>query len=273
MFKKRSAKPNTRKRTKESDSEEEVHVVRKDMKVSAVDSSRASNVEKVDQNTLKEQKKNEVKPENRSFENVQEDAEVVFVDDGLYHGKDGYKTYIEKRECINPKMRAAGPIRLPSHMKTNIRYDYQPDICKDYKETGYCAFGDSCKFLHDSSDIRGDYKFGWQLDKEWEEKQKLGNDPGQFLIESEDEEDDDDDLPFACAICRDPFTDPIVTKCKHYFCEKCALKQFRKTKKCYVCSQPTDGQFTVAYNLIAKLEEKKKRLEEQRKRDEEENFE
>lgn len=28
----------------------------------------------------------------------------------------------------------------------------QPDICKDYKETGFCGFGDSCKFLHDRSD-------------------------------------------------------------------------------------------------------------------------
>jgi hypothetical protein len=43
----------------------------------------------------------------------------------------------------------------------------QPDLCKDYKESGYCGFGDSCKFMHD----RGDYKTGWQLDKEWEEQQ------------------------------------------------------------------------------------------------------
>ena len=39
----------------------------------------------------------------------------------------------------------------------------QPDICKDYKETGFCGYGDSCKFLHD----RGDYKSGWQLEREW----------------------------------------------------------------------------------------------------------
>lgn len=25
------------------------------------------------------------------------------------------------------------------------RFDYQPDICKDYKETGRCGYGDSCK--------------------------------------------------------------------------------------------------------------------------------
>ena len=61
------------------------------------------------------------------------------------------------------------------------RFDYQPNVCKDYKETGYCGYGglsqcllfrlcwltfplDSCIYLHD----RGDYKTGWQLEKEWE---------------------------------------------------------------------------------------------------------
>ena len=47
----------------------------------------------------------------------------------------------------------------------SFRWDYAPDICKDYKETGFCGFGDSCKFMHD----RGDYKFGWQLEREQEQ--------------------------------------------------------------------------------------------------------
>lgn len=106
--------------------------------------------------------------------------------------------------------------------------DYQPDICKDYKgmyrtnyfklsfmivlhlhtymlETGYCGYGDSCKFLHD----RGDYKSGWQLEREWEEMQgKLKKDPNAFLVESSD----DEELPFACYICRQEFKNPVVTK-------------------------------------------------------------
>ncbi len=44
----------------------------------------------------------------------------------------------------------------------------------------------------------------------------------------EEEEEDDDGLPFACYICRQPWTEtratPVVTRCKHYFCEGCALK-------------------------------------------------
>jgi RING finger protein 113A len=33
----------------------------------------------------------------------------------------------------------------------------------------------------------------------------------------EDGESEDEDVPFACLICRNPFKDPVVTKCGHYF--------------------------------------------------------
>merc|ERR1719499_267294 len=61
-----------------------------------------------------------------------------------------------------------GPVRGNAYARTNLRTDYAPDICKDYKETGYCGWGDTCKFLHD----RSDYKSGHLIEKEWEEKQK-----------------------------------------------------------------------------------------------------
>lgn len=39
-----------------------------------------------------------------------------------------------------------GPIKGgPNNIKTITVVDYQPDVCKDYKETGYCGFGDTCK--------------------------------------------------------------------------------------------------------------------------------
>jgi RING finger protein 113A len=46
------------------------------------------------------------------------------------------------------------------------------------------------------------------------------NDPNKYVIKGMNSSDDDD-LPFKCIICRQSFTNPIVTKCKHYFCEKC----------------------------------------------------
>lgn len=65
--------------------------------------------------------------------------------------------------------------------------------------------------MHD----RGDYKAGWQIEKEWEEAQKRKADGGG----SDDDDNkyvvtdsDDDELPFACHICREEFKNPIVTK-------------------------------------------------------------
>ncbi|KAF0387233.1 RING finger protein [Gigaspora margarita] len=183
-------------------------------------------------------------------------------DDNLYKGQNAYKTYIKKRDtaagnAASSKIKA-GPIRAPTNIRVTSRFDYQPDICKDYKETGYCGYGDSCKFLHD----RGDYKSGWQLEREWEEMQgKIRRDKSEFLIESSDESDDE--LPFACLICRQEYKNPVVTKCGHYFCEKCALQNFSKSPKCYACGAPTNGIFNTAKNILQKLEDKKKRLAEQ----------
>ena len=40
-----------------------------------------------------------------------------------------------------------GPIRAPTFLRATTRWDYQPDICKDYKETGYCGFGGNVHVL------------------------------------------------------------------------------------------------------------------------------
>ena len=42
---------------------------------------------------------------------------------------------------IRVSHRKYGPIRAPAYLRSTVRWDYQPDICKDYKETGYCGFG------------------------------------------------------------------------------------------------------------------------------------
>ncbi|KAJ3038960.1 hypothetical protein HK097_002987 [Rhizophlyctis rosea] len=183
--------------------------------------------------------------------------------DTVYKGLSGYKEYVNRRTDNTTQSNAsrirAGPLRGQTNVRISSRFDYQPDICKDYKETGFCGYGDSCIFMHD----RGDYKTGWQLDKEWEEKQKQSQlDPNRYLVDSdkedEEEEESDDDLPFACMICREEFKDPIITKCKHYFCERCALKHSAKSPKCFVCGAATQGIFTPAKELKAKLAEKKK---------------
>jgi RING finger protein 113A len=73
-----------------------------------------------------------------------------------------------------PKAMRVGPQRSTTTIRTVTIVDYQPDVCKDYKgkflflrldcngdlidppylETGYCGFGDTCKFLHDRGTCR-----------------------------------------------------------------------------------------------------------------------
>ncbi len=38
----------------------------------------------------------------------------------------------------------------------------------------------------------------------------------------------------------------FVFRCRHYFCEACALQHYRKSKRCYVCNQQTNGVFNPA---------------------------
>ncbi|XP_057981251.1 zinc finger CCCH domain-containing protein 1 [Malania oleifera] len=179
------------------------------------------------------------------------------------HGYTDYKAGFRREQTVSGEKAggAHGPLRASAHIRVSARFDYQPDICKDYKETGYCGYGDACKFMHD----QGDYKFGWQLEEEWEEAEKakkrilaLGGDDISEGGDDQSEEDEDDSLPFACFICRQPFVDPVVTKCKHYFCEHCALKHHSRNKKCFVCNQPTLGIFNTAHEICKKMAAERK---------------
>ena len=69
--------------------------------------------------------------------------------------------------------------------------------------------------------------------------------------------DEDDSLPFKCFICKKSFTNPIITKCKHYFCEKCALEHYRKSQRCAACGAQTGGVFNPAKDIIARMDKYK----------------
>lgn len=146
------------------------------------------------------------------------------VDDTLYHGQAGYQQYVQRKESTVGNaykgFSAKGPLRAPTNIRSTVRWDYAPDICKDYKETGFCGYGDNCKFLHD----RSDYKSGWQIDRELERGD--GAAPQDVRAYEIDSSDEDDKLPFACYICRGPFNRPVVTGCQHYFCEEYVRRGF-----------------------------------------------
>jgi RING finger protein 113A len=174
----------------------------------------------------------------------------------------------------------AGPIRAAQHVRVTTRFDYQPDVCKDYKQTGFCGYGDSCIYLHD----RGDTLTGWQLEQVWEQEQvqkrkQQEADMDQFLKEQEkragtnnngvagtaptSREDDDDGLPFACYLCRSHFKEPVVTNCGHYFCQDCILQHVRQesssdvlssssSSACPICHKDTFCVFNEPIKLMAK---------------------
>ncbi|KAJ4369486.1 RNA-splicing factor [Didymella sp. IMI 355093] len=171
-------------------------------------------------------------------------------------------SFIDRNPDAPPKF--VGPQKSSSNVRTITVTDYTPDVCKDYKQTGFCGFGDNCKFLH----AREDYAAGWKLDREWEMSTK-GKKPGGTIVASanrDDKEKDEDGvdlallekIPFACIICKKPYKSPIVTKCGHYFCEACALKRYRKDPTCAACNAKTYGVFNGAKNLQRLLEKKQK---------------
>jgi RING finger protein 113A len=135
-----------------------------------------------------------------------------------------------------------------------------------YKQTGFCGFGDNCKFLHS----REDYKQGWQLDREWEDVTRgRKKAPGTVVAsidgkKAEEEQESDEEaflesIPFACIICNESYKEPIVTRCGHYFCEPCALKRYRKDPACAACGAGTNGVFNSAKRLEKLLERKRER--------------
>ncbi|KAI3841963.1 hypothetical protein MKX03_032636 [Papaver bracteatum] len=141
----------------------------------------------------------------------------------VYKGIRGYTVSGEKAGG------AHGPLRASAHIRTSTRWDYLPDICKDYKQTGHY------------------YKSGWQMEKEWEEAEKIRKrNNGRANVS----DDDEDALPFACFICRQTFVDDVLTKCKHYFRQHCALKHIVGK---FACNTPTLGMYDTAHQIKRKM--------------------
>ncbi len=191
--------------------------------------------------------------------------------DGTYRGLKAQKNQFIVKNPDAPN-RSVGPVKAPTNIRTITVTDFAPDVCKDYKTTGFCGFGDNCKYLH----AREDYKAGWQLDKEWEtvtqgKKNLKGTTLASANRNNKNDEDDEENeeamlegIPFACVICRESYKAPIVTKCGHYFCEPCALKRYRKDPSCAACGSGTGGVFNVARNLRKLLDRKREMAKKRR---------
>lgn len=183
---------------------------------------------------LKEQGETSVTPQKVFLPTVESSKNTL-----LSSGDDKVTVQTTKTSPTRKSKGRFGPIGSSSNIRITTRFDYQPDVCKDYKETGYCGYGDSCKFLHD----RSDYKPGWVIEKEWEvsEKRKRATEKEAVVDERK--------LDTVCPICSEEFKRPVKTICGHDFCEDCALVQYAKDSKCAVCAEPTKGIFNVAREI------------------------
>jgi len=154
----------------------------------------------------------------------------------INHSIDRKKQILAERVLKNH-----GPLKSSYHIRSSERFDYQHDICKDYKETGYCGYGEACKFLHD----RSDYKSGWQIKQQREYHISDHTSPQIHPLT------DNRNSYSLCMICQKvwnttPAQKRVKTICGHYFHEDCALIHHSITRTCFICYKRTEGLFNAA---------------------------
>lgn len=123
----------------------------------------------------------------------------------LYRGADGYTDFRKRGSAKDAKSAAVaagtiGPLRAATTVRSTFVTDFQKGLCKDYFETGYCGFGDTCIYMHDRSSRRA----GWQVDRDWEASQKRKQERKMRRAAGEecvsDDSDTDDKTPHADGI-------------------------------------------------------------------------
>lgn len=66
-------------------------------------------------------------------------ASTASAPDGTYKGAANYSSFIQKNPDAPSKQ--FGPIKASTNVRTVTVMDFAPDVCKDWKQTGWCGFG------------------------------------------------------------------------------------------------------------------------------------
>lgn len=106
------------------------------------------------------------KKSNSFTNNIQEEGEIENLKIHTDKKEDEKKDSILKLEIEQSKTDQMpifyGPKKQDPY-KNFSTVDYNPSICKDFFENGYCTWGNTCIYAH----IRGEIKSSNQLDKDW----------------------------------------------------------------------------------------------------------
>ncbi|CCH61188.1 hypothetical protein TBLA_0E01280 [Henningerozyma blattae CBS 6284] len=224
MFKKRNIIGNKRKRegikesTQNNENTGEENITLKARKI-VVGSLAISADSKIKNSTVKE---TEVSKEKEQGKDIHDSNEV---------------SAKEMKNRIGFTMRSQkSQITQPSNVKISTLMDYQPDICKDFFQNGYCGYGDNCKFLHTREKLN-EYSNEFRPNKN--EVSKIGR---QNESKPVNNIKDDNSIPKECKICNRELKKPIIkTNCDHYFCNDCFVKSIIKSTNCKVCGKDTQG--------------------------------
>lgn len=95
----------------------------------------------------------------------------------------------------------------------DVVIDTHKVVCKPFRETGYCGYGDSCKYSHSRH-------------AEVESVRAAA-------------------VSKVCGICSKTFSEEVVTECGHSFCSLCAMRRYQEVDGCNTCGKPTYGRFWV----------------------------
>ena len=130
--------------------------------------------------------------------------------------------------------------------KVEYFLDQQNVICENFSKTGYCAFGDACKYLH----TRDKFSSSYEADRELEAK---------AYLELTDKVKKAGELaqPEVCPICSKMYVRPVITMCHHKFCQKCAQERYNTDETCAVCGKNTMGVFNLCQDSRFSSEEPK----------------
>lgn len=131
-----------------------------------------------------------------------------------------------------PKLHIEEPKSKTSNIKNgeifaSHTFDYQMNICKDFQKTGFCRYGDECKFVHERDSYDTTNKFMPNYKATSTKILNRSKNSSNKEIAQED--------ALKCVLCTNNPSSPMRIKCGHLCCEACFLKGCSQNAECSLC--------------------------------------